>query len=644
MFPHLRLFLLPLLLMLLLAQTEKGLFVLYHHAQFSTLSSGSILYAMLWGIRFDLAIASLFAFLAYFGAYLVKRLLRRDFAASLQYTSFAAATLLLLLHGADMLYYGEAGRHLGYELKEGFNSGGSLALAAMRTYTWPMLLELALIFPLYLANKALFRRFSPGSVQNTHPLGFIRLESAVITVFLFSAIMVRGGVASVPLEPLHAQQIGAANQAAIALNGAYNALFSSVTAYEAKPLLSGEPNQAQLKLIREHFAPPPEVTGEEKPYNVVLLFLESWSSVYMKSYGYSKDTTPYFDSLRQRSLTTDETMAGGHRTTEGLFATLCSWQNPLGETVAQSQLQNYDYECLPKLLRNEGYTTAFFQGTLENTSGTGAFAQSLGFEQSYGKHDIKQRQYDENSWGVQDPDLYRFVLEKLDKLPQPFLVGVNTATTHDTRVPASYLKQMKHPDSNGFANAMNFADFSLKQFIHAYQQSGHFKNTIFVMVADHTGAVNSSIFDRYRIPFLIYAPSIVAPQHLPVIASQRDIAPTVLDILNLPQPSWFAGRSLLSTDMRDVIADYYHEGILGWVNGERITEFPLHGQAPQRCYQYSAAQHTKAIVECGSSEDQNIAYAYTQLSQQLLFSGKIQTFGKYRGEQVSKRLYSQQTP
>ncbi len=182
---------------------------------------------------------------------------------------------------------------------------------------------------------------------------------------------------------------------------------------------------------------------------MVLVFLESWSSVYMKSYGSAKDSTPYFDTLRKRSLTTNETLAGGHRTTEGLFATLCSWQNPLGETIAQSQLQNYDYNCLPELLRNRGYATAFFQGTLENTSGTGAFAQALGFEQSYGKRDIKTRQYEENSWGVQDPDLYHFVLGSLDKMPQPFFIGINTATTHDSQVPESFLQQMGQPDENG---------------------------------------------------------------------------------------------------------------------------------------------------------------------------------------------------
>jgi len=632
MFPHLRLFLLPLLLMLLLTQAEKGMFVLYHVRQFSELSTGNILYAMLWGIRFDLAIAGFFAFLAYLAAYLARRLLRRNFTNALQGTSFIAAALLLLLHGADMLYYGEAGRHLGYELKEGLNSGGSLALAVVRTYTWPVLMQLALLLPLYLLNRSLFHRFALQLPQTGHRLGALRLDSTLITVFLLSAVMVRGGVASVPLEPLHAQQIGGANRAAIALNGAYNALFSSVTSYEAKPLVSGELDERQRQLIRQQFGPSPAVEGEARPYNVVLVFLESWSSVYMKSYGSAKDSTPYFDTLRKRSLTTNETLAGGHRTTEGLFATLCSWQNPLGETIAQSQLQNYDYNCLPELLRNRGYATAFFQGTLENTSGTGAFAQALGFEQSYGKRDIKTRQYEENSWGVQDPDLYRFVLGSLDKMPQPFFIGINTATTHDSQVPESFLQQMGQPDENGFANAMRFADHALEQFITSYQQSGRFKDTIFVLVADHTGAVNSSIFDRYRIPFLIYAPSIVEPRHVAQISSQRDIAPTVLDILNLAQPGWFAGSSLLESGPHPAIADYYHEGILGWVNGEQITEFPLHDQSTAQCFKYSAAQHRKAIVECGSFANSDIAMAFTQLSQQLLFNGKIMTFETYRGQ------------
>src|SRR5690606_15770647 len=149
----------------------------------------------------------------------------------------------------------------------------------------------------------------------------------------------------------------------------------------------------------------------------IMILLESWSAPYQHAYGYDKQTTPFFDALRERSLTTLATTAGGHRTTEGIFSTMCSWQNPLGQTVAQSQLQNYPYHCLPAILAERQYHTAFFQGTLKNTSGTGAFAQLLGFRHSYGKEDVREHHYPQNSWGLQDPDLYRFTLEKLKAMP-----------------------------------------------------------------------------------------------------------------------------------------------------------------------------------------------------------------------------------
>jgi len=88
--------------------------------------------------------------------------------------------------------------------------------------------------------------------------------------------------------------------------------------------------------------------------------------------------------------------------------------------VAQTSLQNNSYRCLPDILEQWGWHTAFFQGTHKETSGTGAFAQSLGFNRSYAKEDMPAGRYKHNYWGAHDPDIYDFVLDKLDTMPQPF--------------------------------------------------------------------------------------------------------------------------------------------------------------------------------------------------------------------------------
>lgn len=628
MFSYLRYYLLPLAVLLPLALLEKGIFAAYHGGHFRELGTGQILHAIFWGIKFDLAICGALAFFAYLAAYLLQRLARRDFLRALQYTTLVAAATLLFLHGADMLYYGEAGRHLGYELKETLNSGADLATAAIQTYTIPVLLQLLLLLPLYLANRALFRlaerRLSPPSPPRWPMLP--RLETALLLSLLISATLVRGGLGSVPLEPLHAQEIGDTRQATLALNGVYNAIFSSVTPYSISPVFNTPPQQRELDLVRQMFPRQETVqTGDERRFNIVMLLLESWSGTFMQPYGFDKQTTPFFDELRQRSLTTLATVAGGHRTTEGMFATLCSWQNPLGQTVAQSQLQNYSYRCLPQLLHERGYHTAFFQGTLKNTSGTGAFAQSLGFRHSYGKKDVANHRYPHNSWGLQDPDLYRFVIRQMKQMPQPFFVGINTNSTHSSELPPGVPPRYAGNDhATTYINMLHFSDAALRAFIEEVEHDPAFSNTLFVLVADHAGpSRGKGVLDKYLIPFLIYAPGIVEPRQLDLTSGQRDIAPTLLDLLQIAEPTSFTGTSLLADDPRPYV-DYYHQGRLGWIEGTSGVEFRLDKPDALTCTQLDGPPLKRQPVACAAPHrhQQERALAFTHLSQTLLFSGR----------------------
>jgi len=635
MFYYLRLFLLPLLLLILVAQTEKGLFVLFHADEFRDLGLADTLYAMAWGIRFDLAIAGALAFFAFFAAYLLKRLLGWRLLTGLRHTSFIAAALLLLLHGADMLYYSEAGRHLGYELKESINSGSDLATAALQSYTLPVALQLLLLLPLYLGNRLLFNRLAPFSAQDSptpRRSHFPHTELAMLLMLLFSAVMVRGGVGSVPLEPLHAQEIGDSLRAAVALNGPYNAVFSSVTPYSIRPVFAGEPGEKALDEVRDMFAGTRAgVTGEAKPYNVIVLLLESWSAAYQQPYGYERQTTPFFDELRGRSLTTLATTAGGHRTTEGIFATMCSWQNPLGQTVAQSQLQNYEYRCLPELFNERGYHSAFFQGTLKNTSGTGAFVQLLGFRHSYGKEDVAEYRYPHNSWGLQDPDLYDFTLKKLKEMPQPFFVGINSNSTHSSELPPEVNARFSGTDGETtYINMLHFSDAALKAFVEAVENDPAFEDTLFVLVADHAGpSLGKSNLNKYLVPFLIYSPGLVEPRQLDIISSQRDIAPTLLDLLNIDAEANFSGSSLLDAGA-DHHADYYHQGVLGWLEGRRGLEARLGEEREMQCYELLPDPLRQQPDACNTLDEARLsrALAFTHLNQSLLFNGKIGTFSQ----------------
>lgn len=626
---HLKLFLKALTLLFAVAFLGKVAFALYHHTVFADLSAGDMAYALAWGFRFDLSLAAVLGLLAYLGAYLAHRLARLPFAIVLNHLTFLALVLIILLHGGDTFYYAEAGRHLGYEIKEFYNSLEGLAGDATNSHALPSLLYLLSLIPLHFLSRWWLVQPLPESTPQ-HRLRLFLPELQLAVVLLLSVLAVRGGLQQVPIEPLHAQEIGDSQQATLALNGPFNAVYSIANPYVARPVISKTPSPEQLELVQQLYAdyrPTPLAKRASTP-NVIIVFLESWSAAYMHSYGYEQVTTPFFDELKDKSLSTRGMFAGGQRTTEGLFATLCSAQNPLGQSVAQTQLQNYDYYCLPHALRDQGYYNIMVQGTKKNTSGTGAFAQLLGFKDSYGIEDYDQTpQYPPHNWGLHDPDVYALALEKLRTAPRPFLLGINTNSTHTTELPAG-VEPLLPPDShlNAKLNGLHFADRALQDFVTQLYSLSEMENTVLVLVADHVGPTSTSLLSTVAIPFLVYYPGI-EPLHFPVIATQRDIAPTIFDLLALDVPRWFMGKSLLAYPHTSYFADLYAPGEIGWVDGDQLVLQPLNGSEPKECYKLaSSLEHFATACDEHHALMARRGMAFSVVAQNALFQGRLAQF------------------
>jgi phosphoglycerol transferase MdoB-like AlkP superfamily enzyme len=69
---------------------------------------------------------------------------------------------------------------------------------------------------------------------------------------------------------------------------------------------------------------------------------------------------------------------------------------------------------------------------------------------------------------------------------------------------------------------------------------------------------------NYQIPLFIYAPKIIEARESAQLASQIDLAPTLLGLLNLDYTSTFFGRNLLQDNPlppRVVVGNYQHLGL-----------------------------------------------------------------------------------
>jgi phosphoglycerol transferase MdoB-like AlkP superfamily enzyme len=155
----------------------------------------------------------------------------------------------------------------------------------------------------------------------------------------------------------------------------------------------------------------------------------------------------------------------------------------------------------------------------------------------------------ENAWGVADGDLYQRVIREataVHSANKPFFFEIMTTSNHR---PYTFPKNSAGIVSgSGRSGAVRYTDLALGEFIAAARQQPWFDNTIFVIIADHcAGSAGKDALPlaQYHIPLFIYAPRHIAPATIAILASQIDVAPTLLSLLHFSYSSQFFGRDIL---------------------------------------------------------------------------------------------------
>lgn len=571
--------------------------------------------ALFWGMRYDAGIAGVLMIILFPFYYLLARfhlafhVLNRCWLA-------LPISLLYLAQIGDLLYAQESGRHISYEIVEVIRSADSLL--AMLPHYFVFFIPLPMV--IWWAARVSLPRARAAQQSG------VRSDIRMVLICGVCAIAVRGGVTSLPMSPNDVLSLGDEPVSLTAMNGAYSVAYAIMHPHRARamPAAAAMSEDYAREVLQSFYGERAPTSPTPKQYNIVLLFLESWPAEFMKSYGYSEDVTPFFDQLRQKSLTTDAMIAGGNRTVEGVFTTLCSYQNPEGFGLPVSQLFTREYRCLPRYLADKGYQTVFYQGMHWNSAKLGAMAKKLGYQNVQGKEAITfDLTYPPNNWGVHDIDLYRHVLAQRKTMKEPHFITLNTTSTHDEVIPDAVKPVFGFSTSHEkLRSLMHFSDQQLQFFVSELTSQPLSLPTILIAVADHTARVNTSPLNRYRIPFLIYAPDIVKPQQLALAASQRDIAPTILDVLGDSSPA-FTGRSLLQP-MQTRAADFQYSGHLGWIEGEQLIRFRLADKSNLNCYQWRRDFLLQKPQPCTDSalRMQDRALAFSRRSSLWLFAGK----------------------
>lgn len=346
------------------------------------------------------------------------------------------------------------------------------------------------------------------------------------------------------------------------------------------------PNYFEKEQLEEIYSPVHQLVSDSvtfKNKNVVVLIVESFGREYIGAYNDYEGYTPFLDSLISRSLIWEYSFGNGRKSIDGMPSVLSSipmFVEPFFLTPASVN----DVSGIARELGKKGYYSAFFHGAENGSMGFQAFARATGFEDYFGRTEYNEDnrfQGDadfDGTWAIWDEPFLQFYALKMSEFREPFVSAVFTASSHHPyAIPESY-KEIYPEEELVIHKCVRYTDHALELFFETASQQPWFKNTLFVITADHT---NLSCKPEYQtalggfsVPIAFYDPS----GEMPVgkkegIAQQIDILPTVLGYLGYEKPFVAFGCDLMNTPVEDTWAINYQNGIYQYVKGDYLIQF-----------------------------------------------------------------------
>jgi len=623
----------------------RGYFFLKYGDAYAGIDAAAILKAFAQGARFDLSTASIMSapfFLAlFFPGIALSRFLRRGILAAL----LAWYIVLLVYNFIDIQYFTYAQRHLTFELGNTWKDTDVILKIGLARYV-PEFIGLIIfiaIFSFVFVWSLKGRKGSPLACKGSYA-ACVGLDAFVyFIVIALTVVFARGGVQMKPMSIKNAFASDRIELGALALNGIYstfNTLYNTgedkniellnAIKFENKADVAGfivdrtkETSRPEYPLFRKYNYPE---NGGRK-LNVVIFLMESWSAKFMGSLGGKVEAAPFFSTLSKEGMLLNNCFANAQRSYEGLTATLGSMPSWKGMSLDQGGLL-YQTRLEPAVsaLKRNGYETIFIHGARSGSLGFDSLARRFGFERHLSREDFGDLEgIDDGVWGVFDEYAFLRANDEFEKMQRPFFGVVYSLTSHTPyKVPS---KEFEHfgpdVDHRDFLNSMRYSDYALAKFFERARNSKYFKDTLFVIVADHTEGVSTgdNIFNNYHIPCLFYGAGI-KPSVYEGVASQVDILPTVLDILNVNAPFTSWGKSILSDGERRALLP--RGDMFVWVNGKYMLLTDL--QKPLGLYDYRSEPATNRLKEVPAKEYKPVMeefQQYMKFSYDLILSNSV---------------------
>lgn len=335
-----------------------------------------------------------------------------------------------------------------------------------------------------------------------------------------------------------------------------------------------------VKLKKMHYFPEEEAKAifnaehtftkdsTDKKLNIVVLVVESMAKEHLGFYnknieGY-KGYTPFLDSLCNHAYVCQESYANANKSINALPSTLCSIPS-FKDAFILSNYSGNKINSIGSLLKKDGYYSAFFHGAPNGSMGFDAFIKQAGYDAYFGKTEYNNDKDFDGMWGIWDEPFLQYFANTMDTFKQPFVSTVFTLSSHHPyKVPKKY-KGVFPKGHLPVQKAIGYTDNAIRKFFATASKMDWYKNTVFIIQADHS---ISPYLKEYRntrgrkaIPIIIYKPgdeNFVKYDPNKVI-QQADVLPTLLNMVGYEGKCICFGNDILDPN-KDHFAISYQGG------------------------------------------------------------------------------------
>ena len=504
------------------------------------------------GLRFDLSSTSILLFIPIviliFPLRITGHLFFRRFVVSVIYLELVAMTIFL---ASDYMYFSFVKRHITNELLFLLNDSEYLMTeVSVKLLPIIFLLVLTVLFyPLFLKATCPKKPEVQRSI-----LSFVLILLVIIVVG-------RGGFQRKPIAVIDAYQYGSASQGHLILNGIFTASHFSIsskfierTAGEEKLYLDTlnlpVSTNPDYPLERTNVQP-----GMSLKKNLVMIMIESLSFKYIDYLsGENYGVTPNIDRIASNGLVFENFFANGQRSVDGAQSILTGIP-PLPGMPDITAL-SVNYSSLGQLASDNHYRTIFLTTTLREAFSMDLIAGAAGFDDYHGLEDypllLNYIDAADRPLGW-DYEAFMYLLKQLEGEKSNYFAFVNASSDHTpfARMQEPFNKYEHGTDTEGgYLNMLHYTDWALGEFINEYKKRKDFEETIFIITADHALPHFQGVepYGKFRIPLIIYSPKNISPGRSKMFASQIDLFPTIIKLLDLDGKYSAIGKNILDTE------------------------------------------------------------------------------------------------